>query len=391
MPYLVFALGVALSICGALSIYFGYGIVEIERGWTGVIAGATALTGGIVVIALGLVIKGLGDLRATLLQAAGRGASDGVALAPTPKSERFEDAGSHSGQQTPPSATPDQTGLELEGRDERETQELQGQELQNQDLQNQELQNQETQGQDADVLAVAIATQTRLEIAESAAVPRETIDPFASHRARTSESAVRPLGQAPLFAQEALESPVPKPRQKVTLKPQVAAPRKEEPVPTPAPDPEGPSMDDWLDRAFSALDHEVASTPLRDLGTSERTWPLAGAKQQATGFAPEPLAAEPVAPHSLAQESRVPETEAVEPPAPEPAAPDQPALAAREPESAPAAPAQAAPEPTEIGRYEADGTSYIMYTDGSIDAQSDAGVFRFNSMAELRAYIEGTA
>ena len=42
-----------------------------------------------------------------------------------------------------------------------------------------------------------------------------------------------------------------------------------------------------------------------------------------------------------------------------------------------------------IGRYDSDGTSYVMYSDGSIEAQSETGVFRFNSMAELKAFIEG--
>ena len=41
-----------------------------------------------------------------------------------------------------------------------------------------------------------------------------------------------------------------------------------------------------------------------------------------------------------------------------------------------------------IGRYESEGTSYVMYADGSIDAQSEAGVYRFASMAELKTFIE---
>ena len=41
-----------------------------------------------------------------------------------------------------------------------------------------------------------------------------------------------------------------------------------------------------------------------------------------------------------------------------------------------------------IGRYEADGTSYVMYADGSIEAQTYSGVYRFASMAELKAFIE---
>lgn len=45
-------------------------------------------------------------------------------------------------------------------------------------------------------------------------------------------------------------------------------------------------------------------------------------------------------------------------------------------------------EPVEIGRYQADGTTYVMYSDGSIEAQSDQGVYRFGSMAELKAFFE---
>ena len=42
-----------------------------------------------------------------------------------------------------------------------------------------------------------------------------------------------------------------------------------------------------------------------------------------------------------------------------------------------------------IGRYESEGTSYVMYADGSIEAQSAAGIYRFASMAELKSFIEG--
>ncbi len=45
-------------------------------------------------------------------------------------------------------------------------------------------------------------------------------------------------------------------------------------------------------------------------------------------------------------------------------------------------------EPAIIGRYEFEGTSYIMFADGSIEAQSDRGVARFKSMADLKAYFE---
>ncbi len=50
---------------------------------------------------------------------------------------------------------------------------------------------------------------------------------------------------------------------------------------------------------------------------------------------------------------------------------------------------EAVTEPTMIGRYEAEGTAYLMFSDGSIEAQSEAGIFRFASMADLKAFIEG--
>lgn len=87
-------------------------------------------------------------------------------------------------------------------------------------------------------------------------------------------------------------------------------------------------------------------------------------------------------------EVATPEHEAA-PPASEP----MPAPAAAPPPTVPSAAARPAP-PTPapasavIGRYEADGTSYVMYADGSIEAQSEAGIYRFASMAELKSFIE---
>jgi hypothetical protein len=66
MSYLVFAFGLALSVGGAFAIYFGYGIVSVERGWASVIAGAAALSGGVVTMALGLILNSLSRLRTVL-------------------------------------------------------------------------------------------------------------------------------------------------------------------------------------------------------------------------------------------------------------------------------------------------------------------------------------
>jgi hypothetical protein len=47
-----------------------------------------------------------------------------------------------------------------------------------------------------------------------------------------------------------------------------------------------------------------------------------------------------------------------------------------------------AAEPAILGRYQANGNSYVMFSDGSIEAVTQTGVYHFNSMAELKAFIE---
>lgn len=148
-----------------------------------------------------------------------------------------------------------------------------------------------------------------------------------------------------------------------------------------APRPPAPPMDDWLDRAFAEFDHDLpkaeptnpppsGDTLVRqELGwqetlpkTAERpAMPDSEPELEPTYAEPDPLMREPVA--------------------------DVPPVPPSDPVMTPA-PAPSGPSAAVIGRYEADGTSYVMYADGSIDAQSESGVYRFASMAELKAFIE---
>ncbi len=54
---------------------------------------------------------------------------------------------------------------------------------------------------------------------------------------------------------------------------------------------------------------------------------------------------------------------------------------------------QASPEPAGppalIGRYSAGGANYSIFSDGSIEAETDQGAFKFGSMSEFKAYIAG--
>ena len=66
MSYLVLAMGAFLSLCGALALYAGYGIIQVERGWASFIAGSVAFSCGIVTLALGLILHRLSSLFAPL-------------------------------------------------------------------------------------------------------------------------------------------------------------------------------------------------------------------------------------------------------------------------------------------------------------------------------------
>lgn len=45
------------------------------------------------------------------------------------------------------------------------------------------------------------------------------------------------------------------------------------------------------------------------------------------------------------------------------------------------------PPPTLVGRYSAGGANYSIFSDGSIEAQTDQGAFKFGSMSEFKAFI----
>jgi len=44
-------------------------------------------------------------------------------------------------------------------------------------------------------------------------------------------------------------------------------------------------------------------------------------------------------------------------------------------------------EPTIIGSYDSGGNRYVMFSDGSIEAETPEGVYRFNSLDELKEFI----
>jgi hypothetical protein len=124
------------------------------------------------------------------------------------------------------------------------------------------------------------------------------------------------------------------------------APREQAP-PERAPAPTlDPFTSDWLERALAGADEEDVPTVRLSRRTSVSTIQAVQSDEPAPEAAPSKHEAEPAA----------------------------------------EAPTDA---PVEIGRYRANDVAYVMFSDGSITAETPAGgSYRFNSLPELRAFIE---
>ena len=103
----VTALGVVLAICGVVAMVGGWDIIQVERGWSLFIGGATALAGGAVVIALGQVVFRLDEiLDAAQLRRAGEKSPAPSAPAAKPQPKELEQRPRQPPPQAPPAPTP---------------------------------------------------------------------------------------------------------------------------------------------------------------------------------------------------------------------------------------------------------------------------------------------
>ena len=159
---------------------------------------------------------------------------------------------------------------------------------------------------------------------------------------------------------------------------------------------------DWLEVAISDLKDTQASMPMQNRSESSAVpvqsvadKPAAAPPLVAAAHVPaatalpgqQPLKPDVARPPELTKPETVP-SERINPVLPHTGLP-QPELSA--PGSGltdPVKPDLLHYEPSVVGRYEAAGTSYAMYSDGSVEAENEHGIFRFGSMAELRAFIE---
>ena len=99
--------------------------------------------------------------------------------------------------------------------------------------------------------------------------------------------------------------------------------------------------------------------------------------------APEPAPDRPAAPEPV----RAPERRAVSANEAPQAAPKE-AADQLPTEAADQLPTEAADQlPTVVGTYSSGGNTYVMYSDGSIQAQTPTGFYRFDTLDELKAFI----
>jgi hypothetical protein len=148
--------------------------------------------------------------------------------------------------------------------------------------------------------------------------------------------------------------------------------------------------------AVAIPEDEVAEVPAAPVPPAPA--PVVPDLSRALGRIPEPAKPEPVESAAM----HVPELK----PTVHEAAPadafarsfeSQPPHAPGEPEPAPSLPAalpaeeakpEEVPEPSVVGTYASGGITYFMYSDDSIEADMEGGRYRFNSMEDLRHFLE---
>ena len=276
MGWFVSALGVALALAGAAAIASGVPYIQLEWGWTEVIAGTTALSAGIVTLAIGAVLFALRGLRRVLDAVAAAGVPAGTAI---PTVLPFPDADPDSG------AAPAGNG------------------------------------------------------GASSAMP-EPAAPPARRRWGRPTSKLRASSGEGASPDEGADSPsvAPGGRLAATGDAEFGDPPSTSAAPV-------RKMDDGFADHRPSID---PASPLRTVGAADVGGEHAPTFDRGSGPAP----------------SFIPSRKLEEP--------------AR----------HVAEVPTVVGRYEAGGASYVLFSDGAIEVAAETGTHRFASMQDLRDHIE---
>ncbi|GGC73764.1 hypothetical protein [Chelatococcus reniformis] len=347
MVNVLFVLALALVGGGFYSIYWGIPLIVMERGWTWIIAGSMFASSGFIVFALALIVRALHRLPDHLEAAHPELVPDVEAVAAAAPRTALRPALPDLPGQAPkaPSVPPlvplkddEADGVSKPAgekaperavpvRAERDTPIV------------------PPAGRDGAVEPLD-ERDTRITVSETMAPPPRVPLPLGSRPAQPDEAA-RTSRIGALFGRvrDRAAPPVP------PILPEPAEATADVPIRTERPGPLRPERPD-------PLRPEPAEPPRPE-------WPER----------PEPLRAERPEPR---------------PPAPEPAeepleeALDEPV---DEPASTPASEAAQAASPTVVGTYTAGSTLYVMYSDGSIEAETATGVLRFASLDALKEHV----
>ena len=328
LGWLVVVIGSIVSVLGAFYAYSGLDYIQVERGWTAVIAGTGVFSAGIIVVAIGILTLQLGRIAKMLKGAA----------------QAFE-------AEIPVLADAEPQGAEPKWSAEAEPPLTDGL---SQLAEPQSVVSAITAPVAAPAVALSYLPKRRKDLSTPEAAPETP--------AIVSQKITAPaLSAEDRISLDWLEEAI------SDLKEPVVPPQ----TPPPLPRPEGSS---------------VVSKP-----SAERKVPAPVAPASQATIVPRQAPAMPEPARTFApltQEPAPSEWNKTNPVKPEPA----PAETVTPEQVKPVAPKAATPashhEPSVVGRYEAAGTSYAMYSDGSVEAENEHGVFRFGSMAELRAFIE---
>jgi hypothetical protein len=372
MSYFVLALGGLLSVGGAVTLLTSYGIILVERGWAGVIAGTTALASGIVTIALGIILHRLSGFYELLAGKSELSLLRGLAE---------QEAGEPGSAQTPrylakaggaPEAGPDSAGVQPASGSRSWPQRP----------------ARPFHSPGRNVLksrAAGAPAPARFRESLSVSIPNEGA---ADGRSEAGSGPATPAE----MAEEGIGPNTP-PRQaplEETYAEAAGRGARSEP---------GPSQDSAGDDALTVEPSaEVAIAEGYKQPWPESSWPAEPAMigtiemiLPQAGHAGQPAIPEP------GNETAEPLSEPREAAGLEP-----PTVAFETGAEAYLAETGSSSEPPSddatsggtvaiIGRYESEGASFVRYADGSIEARTDHAVFHFKSMAELKSFMESQA
>jgi len=303
--WIVLAAGALMSVSGLWWLWDGLGIVQVERGWSAVIAGSVIFSAGAVLMGLSALIRQVETLASAMRAPA-------FASQLERKSDPLEKTTATA---TPPIAPVlPQSGqaLDAQERDVPDRPEA-GEPVENpQDLRSQEM------------IPPALRPAPSL--------PRASVPDFTLGTPSVSEADRQPAESAETDTSEAR---APEARREA---PRLYASRQD-------------SREEDTGRQPATAGNASASAHWKSLFTKAR----ASERDSESGAAPAVLS-------PVAQQDRAPDT-----------------------------PAQRSGGDSEgriARRYESQGVRYSLYEDGSIDAETDTGTYRFGSLTELRAFLD---